>query len=450
PRRIDPRDDDGWWKKLEAGAVTGDATHLSASLLAELGITRAEAQSLLDTAMTAQTYFIGTGATADRVRRIVQAHLDNMFRCGHSTACLSGKPEGVPFIIGDECYSAQGCFDFDLGTDCPQDGLISITASFRGEESFTDLNGNGLLDYDDLDGNGRHNPGEPIRESGNGVDVPFNDVVLDMPEAFLDKDDNCAPDDHTGSLRMTTYNAIRRSDLFSDEDGSGSFGYTVQDPATGTTLAEPQLTNHQWDRDKQVFFTDHLFVIQGAPKLEAGIRCDGVGTFEECPFNNENYLCREDGAGDGVLLGCYPRASDPAPLTEGQVVEVRFRWSDANGNCYSPGFDHYAWAYEDSNYYYLYNDLDLIRSFTSERLSAGYCGFGSAPIPRREWCNAYPYLGAGYLSAYLTSECFGFESGTTRFRRMALALTDTDEFALDAEVVAKRVLDYRISCPAAP
>src|SRR5690606_18744792 len=108
---------------------------------------QAAAQNILDNLMTPQVYYLGNGATPQEVaavRRIIDAHLDNMFRCGPVTACITGHPEGVPFIEGDECGVAQGCMDFNPLTRCPHDGLRTITAIVRGEESFTDLNGNGI------------------------------------------------------------------------------------------------------------------------------------------------------------------------------------------------------------------------------------------------------------------------------------------------------------------
>src|SRR5690606_6091560 len=103
-----------------------------------------------------------------------------------------------------------------------------ITAIVRGEESFTDLSGNGVLDFEDsIVQNFRHDRGEPVRELGPGVDLDFHDIVIDMPEPFLDKDDNCFADDHSGSLRLTTYDAYRHSDPYSDEDANGVYGYTI-------------------------------------------------------------------------------------------------------------------------------------------------------------------------------------------------------------------------------
>lgn len=444
PLLIDSNDDVGCWNKLEAGAVTRDAAHLSDGLLADLGLTRPQAQALLDTELTPQNYYSGVGTTADNVRRIIDAHLDNLFRCGAPTACITGFRAGVPFITGDECLVAPGCMDFNANTACPQDGLRTVTAIARGEESFTDLNGNGVLDFDDLDQNGRHNPGEPIRELGPNIDVPFGAVVLDMPEPFLDKDDNCFADDFTGSLRMTTYDAIRRTDVYSDEDGSGGYGYASGDPQL-----EPQLTNGQWDRDKQIFFSDHLLIVQGAPRAQVGVPCGSfeIGAEVTCPFNGADYLCEEAEDGTGVLVGCYPRVSDAVPVAPGTAIELRYRWVDANGNCYSPGFAKHAWAYDDSDYFNTVEDAE--RTFTTSPLTRAYCGISEYTVPRREWCDALPALGAPYFSQTVVTSCFDFEAGTQPSRRLSLVLTDAETFTADnTDVDGSFAVNFRLNCSA--
>ncbi len=447
PLLIDPLDEVGCWNKLEAGAVTGDAAHLSDALLAELGIDRAAAQTLLDTAMTPQTYLGDEGPTGDQVRRIVDAHLQNMFRCGPPTACIAGRAGGVPFIEGDECLVNTGCMDFNPFTPCPQDGLFSITAIVRGEESFSDLNGNGILDFEDNSpANGRHDPGERILENGSQVALDFHGNVLDMPEPFLDKDDNCFADDYIGSLRLTTHNAIRRSDVYNDEDGSGTYGYTVIDPSTTppTPYPEPLLTNQQWDRDKQIFFSDHALLLSGAPQIKIGIPCDGqVGSELVCAHDGQTHLCESAGApGRGVLVGCQPDLND-APVAPTDSVILRYKWVDANGNCYSPEFAYRSYVFDDS--YYNYNDLnfDGDNEMGDFRLTAEICGLEEYMTPRREWCTAMPALGSSFADQVGRTACQNFEDGVVS-RTIAFTLTAGTDGTEDN--VARHDVSYRLDC----
>ena len=70
------------------------------------------------------------GVTAS-LRKAVDTYLDVYRACGAPIACLTGLND-IDFVQGDECNLAFGCFDFSTETPCPQDGLISLMASFRG------------------------------------------------------------------------------------------------------------------------------------------------------------------------------------------------------------------------------------------------------------------------------------------------------------------------------
>src|SRR5262249_35545480 len=66
--------------------------------------------------------------------------IDNYFAehrsCGFPVSCLIGDLAhqfGVPNFPGDECPVALGCLDYSNGTQCPQDGLMTVIASTRGE-----------------------------------------------------------------------------------------------------------------------------------------------------------------------------------------------------------------------------------------------------------------------------------------------------------------------------
>lgn len=391
-------DGTGCWERLEAAAVSGDENDLTQAFLDDAGMTRAEAAAALSPAnFTAQTYFAGTGAVADRVRAIIRAHIENMGRCGPLTACILGKRNGVPFVSGDECPVNLGCMDFSAATKCPQDGALTLTAWFRGEESFTDINGNGVLDYDDVDGNGRHDPGEPILESVDGTEVPFNDVVVDMSEPYLDKNDNCSFDDLRGSLRLSTYDAIRHTDQFSDESGDGDFGYV---PTAGGTA---KFRNGQWDRDKQVFVNERILALNGPARLDVGVTCSAaeVGTELTCPWGAGQTVSCEPirGGGAGILRGCYPTPADT--LDDGDFFQLAYMYTDAHGNCYSPGFDHaMGLGFRTDRRLNVSGEIDV------SPLGRGACGLGGAGVLReREWCTDASDLGAEHAIMSVQVEC---------------------------------------------
>ena len=50
------------------------------------------------------------------------------------------------------------------------------------------------------------------------------DTWVDMPEPFLDKNDNCYRDDLTDRPRLTPLGQIANTDLFNDVDGNNVFG----------------------------------------------------------------------------------------------------------------------------------------------------------------------------------------------------------------------------------
>lgn len=436
---------EGCWNHIEAGVLTGDATHLSDGLLSSLGITRAEAQDILDNDLQNPLNYFGnpSNPTVQRVRGLVDAYRQSFARCGAPAACLTGVYGGLPYITGDECYVAPGCMDFSPLTHCPQDGLATIVASTRGEESFTDVNGNGVLDFQDLDGDGRHSPGEPLLERSNPNDPPppFSSIVIDLPEVFLDKNDNCFADDYTGSPRLHTQDAIRLTDLYNDEDGSGGFGY-------GGAQGSVALTNGHWDRDKEIMLTDHLLLIIGSPQLEGGVTCPlgQVGTNQTCPWTGQQHLCAP-GGDTGVLLGCFPQPSTTEYLAEHDVLTVKYRWTDANGNCFSPGFSHYGYAHDMTDYSELENPPAPV--FFPTKMDDAYCGFGSVTIPGREWCEAFPVLGSpNYASYTFVGICHEGETPGYKTRTALLQLTDGPTPSADgATAVASRPVSVLVNCP---
>jgi hypothetical protein len=434
PLPFDAYDGEGCWNKLEAAAITGSAADLSAAFKTQLGLGDVAIQALLDTKLTPQVYYGETDADADAIRAIVDAHLANMGRCGPITACLTGQKNGVPFIYGDECPLNMGCYDFDPATKCPHDSLLTVTAIARGEEGFSDLNGNGILDYDDANGNGRHDPGELLTEAPGLTADDFDDVVVDMPEPFLDKDDNCFADDHGGSLRLTTYDAIRLSDQYSDEDGSGGYGYLDATSATG----EPTLANGQWDRDKQIFLSDHLVALSGGPQLDLGVACpsSAVGGDWTDPVTSLTCACEDRGNGLGIARGCVPDLASGVTLSAGDQIRLVSMWTDTNGVCYSPGTGYSM----DSGFYS--GDLNVSGHIALEPIDRAFCGINKAQFPRREWCATETALGSQYaeIDVLVTCDYPFFDRGEIAFHLHEGPKTSAD-------IIAIETLKLNTNCP---
>ncbi len=102
-------------------------------------------------------------------------------------------PADVSPISGEPSYSDSG------RTYNPRDGLVTIVAAFKGEEEF-----------DDINGNGKYDSGEPF---------------LDQGEPFVDENDNDYCDgataaDETLRLQNKPYNC---KELYIDTDGDGEY-----------------------------------------------------------------------------------------------------------------------------------------------------------------------------------------------------------------------------------
>jgi len=149
-------------------------------------------------------------------------------------------PRQIPNPIGDETikYNDVTLGPYTLETPNPRDGWVSILVVTKGEETFTDKNGNGLYDtgelfedsrgepyldindngiyddkelFDDLNFDGGWTRGEPFYDQGRGE--PFYDAngngARDATEPFTDIDGD------------TTYDAP--GDAFYDVDHDGIF-----------------------------------------------------------------------------------------------------------------------------------------------------------------------------------------------------------------------------------
>ena len=445
PDFVDGNDD--CWEHMNAFALTGRTEDIGPELLEAIARLRTgndvitpgdetDARTYLTDQFSvndinALNYYIDDNPNAvslhEHVRTVVNVYLENQFRCGNPTSCLTARGRGLRFVDHDDCPINYGCIDFSVDTECPQDGLLSVMAAFRGEESFLDTNGNGNFDYVDEDGNNRHDPGEPAAE-------PW----IDMPEPYLDRNNNCIYDDLSDSIRLQPVDRVKHSDLFSDVDGSGEFGFRD----LGGDGSTKEFTNGQWDRDTELFVTTHLLELVEPVSFEYGQPCAAteVGTEVECDLADRydaiglprRALCQEAGPGGGIAPGCVEPVFDPAgamTMRVGDSLRVSYRWRDMNGNCFSPGFESIAEVSSDPSV--------QIAGTTDTLLDAEYCGFYVATNPNRPWCTDQRALGAGLIPISVSTNCEGLEqTGLT-------ILTDIN-FVLGDFV---NIVSVRTQCP---
>lgn len=408
--------EDNCWDHLNAFALTGDSADIGPELLRAIAELRGgnpdvlsdltAARNFLEndfdpSLITGFNYFVddveNTVSNHEYVRTVVDTYLQNQFRCGFQTSCLVGQRSGLDFINHDSCPLGSGCMDFSTSTLCPHDGLLTLSAYFRGEESFIDVNGNGQFDFFDENNSGQHEYQETAFE-------PY----IDLPEPYLDRNDNCVYDDLSASERLQPVERIRHSDIFSDSDGSGDFGF--RDPQGPD---EPRnFTNSHWDRDTTVFLSRHLLALGEFVFLEFGqpcrnnqigeqVTCDLADRFEAAGYPR-TALCEEAGTGRGLAQGCIdPLMREAAPVILGPDDSFNFsyRWRDANGNCASPGFAAEATATAEGS-------VEAIGE-TQIELTKGYCGFqvGALPNVNRPWCAEQRSLGSKLIDIKVAANC---------------------------------------------
>ncbi len=299
---------------------------------------------------------------------LVDGYLATMNSCGFPASCLVGDPDGLPFIQGDECPNARGCYDFDYSTFCPQDGLLTMMASSRGEESFIDGDGDGVLDA--------------------------NETYIDMPEPYLDKNDNCAFDDFSDVDRLSASQAFRRTDQFIDFDESGTFGYEVQ----GTTSE----TNGKWDADTAIFFSFHILATDGTANLMVGEPCASIGAQDvpcTAPLTGASD-CVELADGVGYLPACVPTTT--TSVADGESVTLAYRWVDGFGNCPASA--------DFGNTSAVAIAGPTINDATDLPLTALECGLTNVSFDAfRPWCAVEPALGAPSQSVTFTALCEDLE-----------------------------------------
>lgn len=356
--------------------------------------------------------------TDNDARTRVDSVMNKLDVCGFNLACISGRGDLFPYLQGDECAVAAGCLDFAGQTRCPHSGLVTLMASTRGEESFVDLNGNGIFDFVDSDGDGQHDADEQALE-------PF----VDMPEPFLDKNGSCSRDNYADSFRLTPFEEFRNTDPFSDEDGSGDYGYINPADPDGPRL----LTNGRFDRDKEIFMTTHLVRLQGVGGNTGTI----IG--EPCLDSNDVHTC----ASNGLTAACVEYSpnvriaqcfADPNQIyQDGTSFNVAYTFVDVNGNCVDRGRESRAVA--------LKSGVQTGAGTTTR--TAMTCGIGlngeGVRNPLKPWCDELPNLGANAFSIGVNLVCPQGTEGPQ--------VAEIDINVTEAPVTSEQKLTFNVRCP---
>lgn len=165
---------DGTATAILRSGTTATPVRVTASLASNSAVTTVSSQLVVSTAIPHQNGFsISSSAlniealTIDGVSATITARLSD--RYGNFVpdgTAVSFRTEGGVSSITPSCVTRNGIctVDFTSSGRRPADGRLTILATAIGEESFTDLNGNGVYDI-----------GEPF---------------TDLPEAFIDGDEN--------------------------------------------------------------------------------------------------------------------------------------------------------------------------------------------------------------------------------------------------------------------
>jgi hypothetical protein len=316
----------------------------------------------------------------------VVSYLDNYRSCGFPVACLRGRQEGLykfnglglDLVEGDYCPVNPGCLDFTTATECPQDSVRNIIASVRGAEAFSDNNGNGAFDYDDANNNAVHDVGEAV----------LGDAFVDMPEPFLDRNDNCFRDDASDNPRFVyrPIEKVRNTDQFSDVNGDDAFGFN------GSEMSGA------WDFDTTIFLTEKLLEIDDA-WLEIGEDCAVAGAQHTCRAGGTR-TCIELATGERFAPGCpVPAFSNNTTTYPGTVTSwtMAYRWTDANGNCPSVNFSDTSLATVDGWVNTTGN--------ASNNLDQDFCGFVEVMNPLLPHCTSVPFSASPLMHLTITQDC---------------------------------------------
>lgn len=312
----------------------------------------------------------------------IQAYLDDFRSCGFPVACLTGRVEGlfrfdglgIDIVDGDYCPVDPGCLDFTTATECPQDSIRTIIAAVRGAEAFSDFNGNGVFDYDDANNNGVHDPGEAV----------LGDDYVDMPEPYLDRNDNCFRDDASDNQRFVyrPIEKVRNTDQFADVNGDGEYGFNGDE------------TSGSWDFDTQIFLTEKILEIPSG-NLELGEVCATANANHTCRDGSVRF-CRQLPSGDLFAEGC---PIPPLGLLPGTFASHSFayRWNDGNGNCPSVNFSDTA-SVAAGGPVTLTGDVAV-------DLDEDTCGYWELMNPLSPYCTSVPFSAAPLLRGTIREKC---------------------------------------------
>lgn len=314
-------------------------------------------------------------AATDRADEIA-AYVDDYRSCGYPVSCLRGRRFGLGLdvVAGDYCPVNPGCMDFSATTECPQDSVRTVIAAVRGAEAYSDINGNGVFD------------------------AAGGDAFVDMPEPFLDRNDNCFRDDLTNATRFQyrPIEKVRNTDQFYDVNGDDEFGFLGDEH------------NGSWDFDTQIFFTDKILEI-GDAHLEVGERCAVAGATHNCADLGVS-RCIETALGEKFAPDCgIPEFSDTASAGVVTSHEIAFRWTDGHGNCPSVNFsDHSSITASGA-----VNTTGAIRT----QLDYDHCSFSEQINPMLPYCTSVPFSSAPLQVVTVTEDC---ESASTAFSQVSL------------------------------
>lgn len=385
-------------------SLTGQPTSCASDIdLLALDALELEAANPGDWEFSLFTNLDSAALTADEVREQFNAYVDSQRICGITLGCLVGDRDGLSLDDSDDCPVNPGCLDFSRATECPQDGLLDILASVRGEEGFDDENGNG------------------VRDAGEDF--------VDFPEPFLDKNSSCSYDNLNDNPRLTASQKIQFSDLFIDSDASdGLFGFDVG--------GDRRETNGAFDSDTEVFLKTSVVQL-GPPSLQFGFEVnpavcgnDGTGSVT-CPAGAQaaaisQSRCTETARGEAILEGCSPGGGN---FRDGETATYAFRWTDRNGNCPTTDFAGEPTVTAEGPVEIAVNDSPY-----SQVECGAVPGGGGSKNLERPWCEEHVNMGAPAREVTLIAKCEG-ETG-----EQVIKLT----FELDGAIAVRT---FVLSCP---
>lgn len=235
-----------------------------------------------------------------------------------ATVAGDGRAEAIDFYSGGFPGPADTLDELgQLGTLNPTDMLVTHVAYTRGEEPFSDMNGNGY--YDGPSGGADCEPPDYADCASSGE--PF----IDFPEPYIDKHDDCRRTDVTHPFDITF--PTEPNPYYIDPT---SVPGGVVDPALIQQQSDPFVdgnndgiwngANHLWDSDTLIWFQERTLFVYPAVVLDVvDVYCADYTGDREDP----NFLRR---CGGSIAF-----------ITKSDSVNLRFRAVDFMGNCAAPG-----------------------------------------------------------------------------------------------------------------